>query len=70
MLLISVTHRLSVTVWMSVDLQRLDIYLHACEHLKYGLVNHGLLFSLVLVYFTLISYVYNYARWQGRTPPA
>ena len=51
--------------------QRVDMCLHACGQLQYGLANQGLIFSLVLLYcFTLGSYVYNYARWQGRTPPA
>ena len=55
MVLTSVAHRLSATVWMSVGCQRVYMYLHACGHLQYGLANHGLIFSLVLVYFTLIS---------------
>ena len=47
------------------------IRLHACGGLQYGLANHGLIFSLVLLYyFTLGSYVYNCAQWQRRTPPA
>ena len=51
--------------------QRVDRELHACGQLHYGLANQGLIFSLVLLYyFTLGSYVYNYARWQRRTPPA
>ena len=37
----------------------------------YSAANQGLIFSLVLVYYSiLISYVYSCARWQGRTPPA
>ena len=51
--------------------QRVDIELHACGQLQYGLANKGLIFSLVLLYyFTLGSYVYNCAQWQRRTPPA
>ena len=51
--------------------QRVDRELHACGQLQYGLANQGLIFSLVLFYyFTLGSYVYNYAQWQGRTPLA
>ena len=44
--------------------QGVDIELHACGHLQNGLANHGLIFSLFLVYYsTLISYVYSCARW-------
>ena len=51
--------------------QRVDRKLHACGQLQYGLAIQGLIFSLVLLnYFTLGSYVYNYAQWQRRTPPA
>ena len=47
------------------------VWFHACGQLQYGLANHSLIFSLVLVYYsTLISYVYNCAQWQRRTPPA
>ena len=58
------------SIWIGVCMG-VDIRLHACGRLQYGLANQGLIFSLVLLYyFTLGSYVYNYAQWQRRTPPA
>ena len=69
--LTSVARRLSATVRPLTGCQRVDMCLHACGQLQYGSANQGLIFSLVLLYyFTLVSYVYKYARWQGRTPPA
>ena len=69
--LTSVAHRLSFTVSCFKGCQSVDRELHACGQLQYGLANQGLIFSLVLLYyFTLGSYVYNYAQWQRRTPPA
>ena len=70
-MLTSVAHRLLATVRPLTGCLRADMCLHACGQLQYGLANQGLIFSLVLLYyFTLGSYVHNYARWQGRTPPA
>ena len=71
LMLTSVAHRLSATVRPLTDCQRVNMCLHACGQLQYGLANQGLIFSLVLLYYyTLGSYVYNCAQWQRRTPPA
>ena len=70
-MLTSVAHWLSATVRPLTGCQRVEMCLHACGQLQYGLANQGLIFSLVLpYYFTLVSYVYNCAQWQTRTPPA
>ena len=47
----SVAHRLSAIVRPLTSCQRVDMCLHACGQLKYGLANQGLIFSLVFLYY-------------------
>ena len=47
--LTSVADRLSATVRPLAGCQRVDMCLHACGRLQYGLANQGLIFSLVLL---------------------
>ena len=51
LMLTSVAHRLSPTVRTLTGCQRVDMCLHACGQLQYGLANQALIFSLVLLYY-------------------